>query len=195
MAGPQSGHPIWQASKSIANDADDVCHSLLQVVPQSDLQPPPKVCIPPSQPVGLEGTGVNSLGACANPLALTPSPHCGLSYANNSGPHDLDLLLGNSLATKPGSTVGSAPNCQSSSPGFDPCLRHHSSNSQNMDSWPLSQLSVFPPPIPLGLGSSGQDTEGYASIYIYMSPHLPPRPRSSNYAACDIQCPRPNGGG
>ena len=113
-----------------------LCHSLLQVVPQSDLQPPPKVYIPPSQPVGLEGTGVSALGACASPPALTPSPHYDLSYANNSGPHDLDLLLGSSAATKPGSTVGSVPDCQSSSSGFKPCLRHHLPTSQNMDSWP-----------------------------------------------------------
>ena len=156
-----------------------LCHFLLQVVPQGDLQPPPKVYIPPSQPVGLEGTGVSALGACASPPALTPSPHYDLSYSSNSGCLNPDLLLGESSVTKPGSTVGSALDHQSSSPGFDPCLGHHSSILQNLDSWPLGQLSVSSPPVPLGLGPLGQDTEGCAFIYI------PPPPLS--HAAATLQ--------
>ena len=117
-----------------------LCHTLLQGVPQSDLRPPPKVYIPPSLPVGLDGTGVSVLGARASPPELTPSPPCDLCYANNLGPHDLDLLLDGTSASKPGSTVGSALDCQSSSPGL--------------------VLGVYHNPIGLGLRAQGIYIQG-----------------------------------
>ena len=105
--------------------------------------------IPPLLPVRLGGTGVGTLGACASPQGLAPSPHYGLSYTNDSGCRNPDLLLDSSMAIKPGSTVGGALDNQSGSPGFDPCLGHHSSILQNLDSRPLSQSSVsLPPPYP-----------------------------------------------
>ena len=70
------GWSRWSLDVDEDVDGDVDGDVVLQVVPQSDLQPPPKVDIPPSQPVGLEGTGVNALGACASPPALNPSPHC-----------------------------------------------------------------------------------------------------------------------
>ena len=136
--------------------------------------------------MGQDTEGYGALGACTSPQGLMPSTHSDLSYSNNSGCPNPDLLLDSLLVTNPGSTLGSAHDRQSGSPGFDPCLGHHSSILTNLGSWPPGQLSVSLPLVPLGLSPLGQDTEGYASIYI-----PPPPPSATQQQLCNLRHPVP----
>ena len=81
-----------------------LCHSLLQGIPPRDLRHSAAHDVAPLRPIGLDGMKVG-----ASPQGLAPSPHHGLPHTNDLDHLNPDLLLNASMATKPGSTVGGAP--------------------------------------------------------------------------------------
>ena len=170
--------PCLEHSSSILQNLDSWPLS------QSSVSLPPR---PLSSGPWCQGTGgYGALGACASPQELMPPTHFDLSYSNNPTRPNLDLLLDVLMVTNPVSAVGNAPDHQLGSSGLNPCLGPHSSILTNLGSWPPSQLFLSLPPIPLGLSPLGQDTEGYASIYI-----PPPPPSATQQQLCNLQHPVP----